>query len=99
MHARAIYNVQTGSNSAKWWVEPSQPPRANHTLLSMQSQCLILSEVLQSLLSFCCTSSLERIPKDLRQLRHPQIQPHNFISPPLALSSAIFHSRLKTKLF
>ena len=39
------------------------------------------------------------LPKDLRQFAHPPISPLNSTSPPLALSSSAFHSRLKTELF
>ncbi|PGH37857.1 MAG: hypothetical protein CRN43_18665, partial [Candidatus Nephrothrix sp. EaCA] len=39
------------------------------------------------------------LPKDLRQFANPPNPPLNFIYPPLALSSATFHSRLKTELF
>src|SRR6218665_1395120 len=61
---------------------------------------LILFEVLQPLLCLRCTSSLERTPlKDLRQFAHPPNRALNFTYPPLALSSATFHSRLKTELF
>src|SRR6218665_2536236 len=39
------------------------------------------------------------LPKDIRQFAHPPSPPLNFNYPPLALSSATFHSRLKTELF
>src|SRR6218665_542210 len=39
------------------------------------------------------------LPKDLRQFANPPNPSLNFIYPPLALSSATFHSRLKTELF
>src|SRR6218665_3418998 len=39
------------------------------------------------------------LPKYLRQFAHPPNPPLNFTYPPLALSSATFHSRLKTELF
>src|SRR6218665_3150573 len=39
------------------------------------------------------------LPKDLRQFAHPPNRAPNFTYPPLALSSATFHSRLKTELF
>src|SRR6218665_3031188 len=39
------------------------------------------------------------LPKDLRQFAHPPNRALNFTYPPLALSSATFHSRLKTELF
>src|SRR6218665_3584477 len=56
---------------------------------------LILFEVLQPLLCLRCTNSLERTPK-----RPPSVcKSSYFIYPPLALSSATFHSRLKTELF
>src|SRR6218665_3777980 len=38
------------------------------------------------------------LPKHLRQFAHPPNPPLNFTYPPLALSSATFHSRLKTEL-
>src|SRR6218665_2719380 len=39
------------------------------------------------------------LPKDLCQFAHPPNRALNFTYPPLALSSATFHSRLKTELF
>src|SRR6218665_1755347 len=39
------------------------------------------------------------LPKDLHQCAHPPNPPLNFATPPLPLSSATFHSRLKVKLF
>src|SRR6218665_724182 len=55
---------------------------------------LCLSSTLQPLLCLYAAPALwNRLPKDL--LLNP---PLNFTYPPLALSSATFHSRLKTKL-
>src|SRR6218665_3384116 len=39
------------------------------------------------------------LPKDLRQFAHSPNRSLNFTYPPLALSSATFHSQLKTELF
>src|SRR6218665_1723535 len=39
------------------------------------------------------------LPTDLRQFAQPPNPPPNLTYPPLALSSATFHSRLKTELF
>src|SRR6218665_2284781 len=61
-----------------------------------------LTTVLQPLLCLRCTSFLERTPKrppSVWQFAHPPNPPLNFTYPPLALSSATFHSRLKTELF
>src|SRR6218665_3129062 len=56
-------------------------------------------DILQPLLCLRCTRSLERTPKNRRQFVHPPNPPLNFTYPPLALSSATYHSRLKTELF
>src|SRR6218665_2494952 len=61
---------------------------------------LILYEVLQPLLCLRAAPALwNGLPKDLRQFAHPPNRALNFTYPPLALSSATFHSRLKTELF
>src|SRR6218665_1177964 len=65
-----------------------------HHHIFFSASSLILSEVLQPLLSVCHTSSLERTPKR----PDPGDPPLNFTSPPPALSSTTFYSRLKTEL-
>src|SRR6218665_1199824 len=63
---------------------------------------LILFEVLQPLLClyvYAAPAFWNGLPKDLRQFANPPNPPLNFTYPPLALSSATFHSRLKTELF
>src|SRR6218665_1741255 len=47
---------------------------------------LLLSEILQLILSLCCTSSLEQLPEDLHQSSYPPIPSVNFTSPTPALS-------------
>src|SRR6218665_170383 len=86
--------------------EANYSPSSRHRVYSLitisfssSASSLILSEVLQPLLSLYCPRSLEQTPK-----RHPSVcsspyQPLKFISHPLALSSATFHSRLKTEFF
>ena len=83
-----------GNYPQKWWcpsrklerLSTSHHPTAKVFSLiiisfSISPSSLILSEVLQPLHSLCCTSSLKRLPKDLRQ----------FVSHPSILISPIFH--------
>src|SRR6188768_3043908 len=79
-----------------------QPPGSTRS-----SSYLSLSRPpVSSSLKFCNRSLVyaapalwNRLPKDLRQFAHHPISPLNTTSPPLALSSSAFHSRLKTELF
>src|SRR6218665_1912482 len=98
------YNtLQTSQPSYIRQLVTIQPPRSTRSSLlyfSISATSLILSKVLQPIHSLlCCTSSLERTPKDLRQFAHPPNPSPNLTYPPSALSPTTFHSRLKTELF
>jgi len=69
-----------------------------HHFFFISASRLILLEIPQPFLNFTPTL-WSKLPKDIRKFVHPHISPLNFTSPLLALSSAIFHSLLKTELF
>src|SRR6218665_1547751 len=87
-HIRQLLTIQPpGSTRSSSYISLSRPP-------------------VSSPLKFCNRSFAYAAPalwngpsKDLRQFAHPPNRALNFTYPPLALSSATFHSRLKTELF
>src|SRR6218665_4127977 len=101
--ASLTYNtLQTSQPSYIHQILSIQPPGSTRS-----SSYLSLSRLpVSSSLKFCNRSFVyaatvlwNGLPKHLRQFAHPNNPPLNFTYPPLALSSATFHSRLKIELF
>src|SRR6218665_1456494 len=101
--ASLTYNtLQTSQPSYIRQLLTIQPPGSTRSSLYLS----LSRPPVSSSLKFCnrsfayATPTLcNGLPKDLRQFANPPNPPLNFIYPPLALSSATFHSRLKTELF
>ena len=77
-----------GSTRSSWYLSLSRPPVASTLKFCNSSSVYAAAPVLCNWIS-----------KDLHQFGHPLNSPINFTYPPLALSSAIFHSWLTTELF
>src|SRR6218665_1292690 len=94
-------------NSISYLQHSSNLSTLLHSPTTHSSSYLSLSRpTVSSSLKFCNRSFAYAAPalwnglsKDLRQFAHPPNPPLNFTYPPLALSSATIHSRLKTELF
>src|SRR6218665_1104817 len=97
------YNtLQTSQPSYTHQLLTIQPPGSTRSSLYLS----LSRPPVSSSLKFCKRSIAyaapalwNGFPKDLRQFAHPPIPPPNLTYPPLALSSATFHTRLKTELF
>ena len=79
----------------------TQPPRSRS--IRSSSHLSLSRPPVSSSLKFCNRSLVyaapalwNELPKESRQFAHPPISSVNLTSPPLVLSSATFHSRLKT---
>ena len=87
-YIRQLFTIQPpGSTRSSSYLSLSRPPVSSSLKFCNRS------------LIYAAPTLWNGLPKDLRQFAHPPISPLNSTSPPLALSSSAFHSRLKTELF
>ena len=87
-YIRQLFTIQPpGSTRSSSYLSLSRPPVSSSLKFCNRS------------LVYAAPALWKRLPKDLRQFAHHPISPLNSNSPPLALSSSAFHSRLKTELF
>src|SRR5678815_4380646 len=87
-YIRQLFTIQPpGSTRSSSYLSLSRPPVSSSLKFCNRS------------LVYAAPALWNRLPKDLRQFAHHPISPLNSNSPPLALSSSAFHSRLKTELF
>ena len=95
----AIQTSQPSYISQLFTIQPFRSTRLSSYLsLSLPPVSSSLKFCNRSLV-YAAPALWNRLPKDLRQFAHHPISPLNSNSPPLALSSSAFHSRLKTELF
>src|SRR6218665_2948770 len=87
-YIRTLLTIQPpGSTRSSSYLSLSRPPVSSSLKFCNRS------------FAYAAPTLWNGLPKDLRQFEHPPNPPLNFTYPPLALSSARFHSRLKTELF
>src|SRR6218665_496747 len=87
-YVRQLLTIQRpGSTRSSLYLSLSQPPVSSSLKFCNRS------------IAYAAPAPWNGLPKDLHQFAHPPNPPPNLTYPPLALSSATFHSRLKTELF
>ena len=95
----AIQTSQPSYIRQLFTIQPSRSTRSSSYLsLSLPPVSSSLRFCNRSLV-YAAPALWNKLPKDLRQFSHFAISPVDVASPALSLSSAAFHSRLKTELF
>ena len=95
----AIQTSQPSYIRQLFTIQPSRSTRSSSYLsLSLPPVSSSLKFCNRSLV-YAAPAIWNKLPKNLRQFSQPDISPVDVTSRPLELSSAAFHSRLKTELF